>query len=158
VQHHARLVALLVHAGHDPGDVGAQVARVRRARCEVRASAGVPCTRSMQKMRQSSRAGSQAEGDAKDLPWGVALAAPAFKDMPLLRLADLFHRSHRAQPLSFGATTEKLTDTPAINNTELPKGSHTAGTVKVAVCGARLLGAVQSAPEYNYYALAGGPV
>jgi allophanate hydrolase len=48
------------------------------------------------------------------------------------------------------------------------------GTVKVAVCGAhlsglplnwqltqrgaRLLGAVQSAPEYKFYALAGGPV
>lgn len=53
-------------------------------------------------------------------------------------------------------------------------GSNTPGTVKVAVCGAhlsglplnwqptqrgaRLLGAVQSAPEYKLYALAGGPV
>lgn len=52
--------------------------------------------------------------------------------------------------------------------------SLTPGTVKVAVCGAhlsglplnwqltqrgaRLLGAVQSAPEYKFYALAGGPV
>lgn len=53
-------------------------------------------------------------------------------------------------------------------------GRDAAGTVKVAVCGAhlsglplnwqltqrgaRLLGAVQSAPEYKFYALAGGPV
>jgi allophanate hydrolase len=102
---------------------------------------------------------------------GVTLAAPAFKDVPLLRLADRFHRAQAA--LSLGATATKLADTPAIG-TGLPKGSNTAGTVRVAVCGAhlsglplnwqltqrgaRLLGAVQSAPEYKFYALAGGPV
>ncbi|MGM9424686.1 allophanate hydrolase [Hydrogenophaga sp. MI9] len=116
-------------------------------------------------------AGFQASGDAQGLPWGVTLAAPAFKDVPLLRLADRFHRAQAA--LSLGATTAPLADTPAIG-TGLPKGSNTAGTVKVAVCGAhlsglplnwqltqrgaRLLGAVQSAPEYKFYALAGGPV
>lgn len=115
-------------------------------------------------------AGFQASGDAQGLPWGVTLAAPAFKDVPLLRLADRFHR---AQALSLGATTATLADTPA-TGTDLPKGSNTPGTVKVAVCGAhlsglplnwqltqrgaRLLGAVQSAPEYKFYALAGGPV
>lgn len=92
--------------------------------------------------------------------------------MPLLRLADRFHREQAA--LSLGATPATLADTPAITTTDLPKGSNTAGTVKVAVCGAhlsglplnwqltqrgaRLLGAVQSAPEYKFYALAGGPV
>ncbi len=117
-------------------------------------------------------AGFQASGDAQGLPWGVTLAAPAFKDVPLLRLADRFHRAQAA--LSLGATTATLADTPAITTTDLPKGSNTAGTVKVAVCGAhlsglplnwqltqrgaRLLGAVQSAPEYKFYALAGGPV
>ena len=117
-------------------------------------------------------AGFQASGDAQGLPWGVTLAAPAFKDVPLLRLADRFHRTQAA--LSLGATAAKLADTPAINNTDLPKGSNSAGTVKVAVCGAhlsglplnwqltqrgaRLLGAVKSAPEYKFYALAGGPV
>ncbi len=117
-------------------------------------------------------AGFQASGDAQGLPWGVTLAAPAFKDVPLLRLADRFHRAQAA--LSLGATPAPLADTPAINSTDLPKGSNTAGTVKVAVCGAhlsglplnwqlaqrgaRLLGAVQSAPEYQFYALAGGPV
>ncbi len=116
-------------------------------------------------------AGVQASGDAQGLPWGVTLAAPAFKDVPLLRLADRFHRAQAT--LSLGATTATLADTPAIG-TDLPKGSNTAGTVKVAVCGAhlsglplnwqltqrgaRLLGAVQSAPEYKFYALAGGPV
>ncbi len=116
-------------------------------------------------------AGFQASGDAQGLPWGVTLAAPAFKDVPLLRLADRFHR---AQALSLGATPATLADTPVISTTNLPKGSNTAGTVKVAVCGAhlsglplnwqltqrgaRLLGAVQSAPEYKFYALAGGPV
>jgi allophanate hydrolase len=115
-------------------------------------------------------AGLQASGDAKGLPWGMTLAAPAFKDIPLLRLADRFHR---AQALSLGATATPLAHTPAIG-TDLPKGSNTPGTVKVAVCGAhlsglplnwqltqrgaRLLGAVQSAPEYKFYALAGGPV
>ena len=117
-------------------------------------------------------AGFQASGEAQGLPWGVTLAAPAFKDVPLLRLADRFHRAQAA--LSLGATAATLADTPAIGTTELPKGSNTAGTVKVAVCGAhlsglplnwqltqrgaRLLGAVQSAPEYKFYALAGGPV
>ncbi len=117
-------------------------------------------------------AGFQASGDAQGLPWGVTLAAPAFKDVPLLRLADRFHRAQAA--LSLGATTATLADTPAIGTTELPKGSNTAGTVKVAVCGAhlsglplnwqltqrggRLVSAVQSAPEYKFYALAGGPV
>ena len=92
--------------------------------------------------------------------------------MPLLRLADRFHREQAA--LSLGATPATLADTPAITTTDLPKGSNTAGTVKVAVCGAhlsglplnwqltqrgaRLLGAVLSAPEYKFYALAGGPV
>jgi allophanate hydrolase len=115
-------------------------------------------------------AGFQTGGDAKGLPWGVTLAGPAFKDVPLLRLADRFHR---AQALSLGATPAKLADTPAIG-VEQPKGSNTAGTVKVAVCGAHLsglplnwqltqrgarqLGAVKSAPEYRFYALAGGPV
>ncbi len=113
-------------------------------------------------------AGFQASGDAQGLPWGVTLAAPAFKDIPLLRLADRFHR---AQALSLGATATPLAHTPTIGITDLPKGSNTAGT---AVCGAhlsglplnwqltqrgaRLLGAVQSAAEYKFYALAGGPV
>ena len=114
-------------------------------------------------------AGMLTSGDAAGLPWGVTLGAPAHKDVPLLRLADRFHR---AQALSLGATAALLADTPAIS--EVPKSALGAGTVKVAVCGAhlsglplnwqltqrgaRLLGAVKSAAEYKFYALAGGPV
>jgi len=114
-------------------------------------------------------AGLQAQGPATGLPWGVTLAAPAFQDVPLLRLADRFHR---AQPLTIGATSTALARTPAIG--ALPQGALSAGTVKVAVCGAhlsglplnwqltqrgaRLLGAVASAAEYRFFALAGGPV
>ena len=38
-------------------------------------------------------AGFLADGDAAGLPWGVTWSAPAHKDVPLLRLADRFHRS-----------------------------------------------------------------
>ncbi|MDO9031366.1 MAG: allophanate hydrolase [Hydrogenophaga sp.] len=114
-------------------------------------------------------AGMLTSGAAAGLPWGVTLGAPAHKDVPLLRLADRFHR---AQALSLGATETPLVNTPAIG--EVPKSALGAGTVKVAVCGAhlsglplnwqltqrgaRLLGAVKSAAEYRFYALAGGPV
>jgi allophanate hydrolase len=114
-------------------------------------------------------AGMLTSGDAAGLPWGVTLGAPAHKDVPLLRLADRFHRALGGL---LGATSAQLTDTPAIG--EVPKSALGAGTVKVAVCGAhlsglplnwqltqrgaRLLGAVQSAAEYRFYALAGGPV
>ena len=114
-------------------------------------------------------AGMLTSGDAAGLPWGVTLGAPAHKDVSLLRLADRFHR---AQALSLGATATPLANTPAIG--EVPKSALGAGTVKVAVCGAhlsglplnwqltqrhaRLLGAVKSAAEYRFYALAGGPV
>jgi len=114
-------------------------------------------------------AGMLTSGDAAGLPWGVTLGAPAHMDVPLLRLADRFHR---AQALSLGATATPLADTPAIG--DVPKSALGAGSVKVAVCGAHLsglplnwqltqrgahlLGAVKSAAEYRFYALAGGPV
>lgn len=118
-------------------------------------------------------AGMQVGGEADGLPWGVTLAAPAFKDVPLLRLADRFHR---AQTLHLGASTHPLADTPSINPTAPApaQGPLQAGTVTVAVCGAhlsglplngqltqrgaRLVAAVRSAPHYRFYALAGGPV
>ncbi len=114
-------------------------------------------------------AGFLAAGSAAGLPWGVTLAAPAFNDVPLLRLADRFHR---AQTLPLGATGVALTETPEIG-LDAP-GSLPGGTVRVAVCGAhlsglslnhqltsrggRLLEVVQSAPIYRFYELAGGPV
>ncbi len=114
-------------------------------------------------------AGFMAEGEAAGLPWGITLAAPAFKDVPLLRLADRFHR---LQPLMLGATAEPLSHTPALD--AKPIEGLSPGTVRVAVCGAhlsglplnpqltsrggRLLETVWSAPIYRFYDLAGGPV
>jgi allophanate hydrolase len=114
-------------------------------------------------------AGLQASGDATGLPWGVTLAAPAHRDVVLLRLAD---RMHRAVDGLLGSTEAPLASTPAIGDS--PSASLDSGTVKVAVCGAhmsglplnhqltsrgaRFLQAVKSAPEYRFYALAGGPV
>jgi allophanate hydrolase len=114
-------------------------------------------------------AGFMKEGDAAGLPWGVTLAAPAFKDIPLLRLADRFHR---AQTLHLGATTTRLDQVTPLSS--VPLDGFTAGTVLVAVCGAhmsglplnpqltsrggRLLAAVNSAPVYRFYELAGGAV
>jgi allophanate hydrolase len=114
-------------------------------------------------------AGTLEGGVASGLPWGVTLGAPAHRDVVLLRLAD---RLHRALGGPVGAIETALKDTPPIGN---PSGSAlVAGTVKVAVCGAhmsglplnhqltsrgaRLIQTVQSAPEYRFYALAGGPV
>jgi allophanate hydrolase len=114
-------------------------------------------------------AGLLASGDAAGLPWGVTLAAPAHRDIVLLRLAD---RMHRKLGATLGATDTPLDSAPSIGKP--PPGTLSAGTVELAVCGAhmsglplnhqltsrgaRLLQAVQSAPEYRFYALAGGPV
>ncbi|MDR7093824.1 allophanate hydrolase [Hydrogenophaga laconesensis] len=117
-------------------------------------------------------AGVLASGDADGLPWGVTLGAPAHKDLALLRLADRFHRATGG---TLGATTVDVESTPAC--TGLPGGeigTSGTGTVRVAVCGAhltglplnhqltsrgaRLVGSPTSAPEYRFYALAGGPV
>ncbi|MDP1783474.1 MAG: allophanate hydrolase, partial [Hydrogenophaga sp.] len=73
------------------------------------------------------------DGAAQCLPWGVTLAAPAFKDLALLRLADRFHRAETA---TLGATPTPLASTPPC--TGLPSGEVGAagsGTVRVAVCG-----------------------
>jgi allophanate hydrolase len=102
-------------------------------------------------------AGFQADG----LPFGVTLFAQRGQDGPLLRLAA---RMQRAAVATAGLFPLPVTWTPA----RLPSGQ-----VRVAVCGAhlsglplnhqltsrgaRLVAAVQSAPEYKFYALPGGP-
>ena len=105
--------------------------------------------------------GFQADG----LPWGVTLFAPAFQDVPLLRLGA---RLQRARVQTAGATKLPLPAPDALEAT--PSAS---GQVKVAVCGAHMSGlplnvqltsrgghlvaAVRSAPAYKFYALPGGP-
>jgi len=98
------------------------------------------------------------------LPFGVTLFAPAFQDLPLLELAKRWQQ-HSGLPL--GASGQPL-PTGEIAAPGVPDGM-----LRVAVCGAhlsglplnwqltqrggRLIGAVRSAPEYRFYALAGGP-
>jgi allophanate hydrolase len=95
-------------------------------------------------------AGFRAAGEKRGLPFGVTLFAPAHQDGPLLRLASRMQNAASAH---------------------LPQLA--SGQVRVAVCGAhlsglplngqltsrggRLVGAVQSATEYKFYALPGGP-
>lgn len=95
-------------------------------------------------------AGFRTAGEKRGLPFGVTLFAPAHQDGPLLRLAS------------------KMQNASSAHAPQLPSGQ-----VKVAVCGAhlsglplnwqltsrggRLVDAVQSAPEYKFYALPGGP-
>lgn len=123
-------------------------------------------------------AGFLADGEAAGLPWGVTWAAPAHKDIPLLRLADRFHRSLAlgtsgytlgATPTAFAQVDER-SEPPAL----LADDASRSGTIPVAVCGAHLSGlplnpqltsrgarlfcAIDSAPRYKLFALPGGPV
>jgi len=98
------------------------------------------------------------------LPFGVTLFAPAHQDLPLLELAA---RWQADTGLPLGATGQPLPDQA------FPATPGADGMVQVAVCGAhlsglplngqltqrggRLLRSVRSAPEYRFYALAGGP-
>ncbi len=96
------------------------------------------------------------------LPWGVTLFGRAFTDQYLLGLADSLQRQH-GLPLC----GERTLDAPA--PATLARNDRT----RVVVCGAhldglplnwqlkqrggRLLQATQSSPDYQLYALAGGP-
>lgn len=100
------------------------------------------------------------------LPFGVTLFAPAHQDEPLLELAQRWQSS---TGLPLGATQQ------ALPTTQDRHGLHIIreGWIQVAVCGAHLSGLplnwqltdrgghlvdkVRSAPEYRFYALAGGP-
>ena len=121
-------------------------------------------------------AGFQQAGDAAGLPWGVTLAAPAHRDLCLLRLADRLHRQLTTEDPTYalGATAQRwanLGDAPSALHA--PDATRT-GTVQVAVCGAhlsglplnpqltsrgaRLVATTTSAPQYRLHALPGGPV
>lgn len=98
------------------------------------------------------------------LPFGITLFAPAHQDIPLLELAA---RWQAATALPMGATGQALPAQP------VPGSPVADGQIRVAVCGAhlsglplnrqllergaRLISTVRSAPEYRFYALAGGP-
>lgn len=123
-------------------------------------------------------AGFLSDGDAAGLPWGVTLAAPAHKDITLLRLADRFQRclSVEVSGYTLGASTTSLADVDKLAEPVglLADNPARSGTIPVAVCGAhlsglplnpqltsrgaRLLCAIDSAPRYKLFALPGGPV
>ena len=104
-------------------------------------------------------AGFQSDG----LSFGVTMFAPREQDGPLLRLAAKMQRVAVGQAGATGLPLPAAWDAP-----RLPSGQ-----VRVAVCGAHLSGlplngqltsrggclvaSVQSAPEYKFYALPGGP-
>ncbi|HEX7812040.1 MAG TPA: allophanate hydrolase [Burkholderiales bacterium] len=99
------------------------------------------------------------------LPWGVTLFAPAFQDVPLLRLGGKLQRAR----VQFAGATKR----PLAIAEVLQAAPAASGQVKIAVCGAhmsglplniqltsrgaRLVAAVKSAPAYKLYALPGGP-
>ncbi|SDU02197.1 allophanate hydrolase [Pseudomonas pohangensis] len=99
---------------------------------------------------------------ANGLPWGITLFGRVFTDQYLLGLADALQRQHNL-PLA----GERQSDLPAPTN---PARNDRA---RVVVCGAhldglplnwqlkqrggRLLQATHSSPDYQLYALAGGP-
>ena len=101
-------------------------------------------------------AGFQADG----LPFGVTLAAPAFRDRALLPLADALHRAADA---GMGAARQPLPDT------KITTGSAGGDTLVLAVCGAHMSGlplngeltgrdaalirTCRSAAKYRFYAL-----
>ncbi|MBP0947679.1 allophanate hydrolase [Pseudomonas alliivorans] len=94
------------------------------------------------------------------LPWGVTLFGRAFTDQYLLSLADAFQR-HTALPLISGNTPSAPTTVARNDRVRLVVcGAHLDGLAlngQLKQRGARLLEATQSSPDYQLYALAGGP-
>lgn len=94
------------------------------------------------------------------LPWGVTLFGRAFTDQYLLSLADAFQR-HTALPLISGNTPPPPTTVARNDMARLVVcGAHLDGLAlngQLKQRGARLLEATQSSPDYQLYALAGGP-
>ncbi|WP_122856501.1 allophanate hydrolase, partial [Pseudomonas viridiflava] len=94
------------------------------------------------------------------LPWGVTLFGRAFTDQYLLSLADAFQR-HTALPLISGNTPPTPTTVARNDMARLVVcGAHLDGLAlngQLKQRGARLLEATHSSPDYQLYALAGGP-
>ncbi|MEE5113516.1 allophanate hydrolase [Pseudomonas alliivorans] len=94
------------------------------------------------------------------LPWGVTLFGRAFTDQYLLSLADAFQR-HTALPLISGNTPSAPTTVARNDRVRLVVcGAHLDSLAlngQLKQRGARLLEATQSSPDYQLYALAGGP-
>lgn len=99
---------------------------------------------------------------ANGLPWGVTLFGRTFTDQYLLSLADALQ--HQSQlPLCGERTLNHATPATAARNDMahvVVCGAHLDGLPlnwQLKQRGARLIEATQSSPDYQLYALAGGP-
>ena len=96
------------------------------------------------------------------LPWGVTLFGRTFTDQYLLSLADALQRQS-CLPLIGGLSTE-LSAPAGVARNDMARvvvcGAHLDGLVlnwQLKQRGARLVQSTQSSPDYQLYALAGGP-
>ena len=96
------------------------------------------------------------------LPWGVTLFGRTFTDQYLLSLADALQRQS-GLPLIGGLSTE-LSAPAGVARNDMARvvvcGAHLDGLVlnwQLKQRGARLVQSTQSSPDYQLYALAGGP-
>lgn len=96
------------------------------------------------------------------LPWGVTLFGRAFTDQYLLSMADALQRQ-TALPLIGGRTPDRSAQQSVARN-DMSRlvvcGAHLDGLAlnwQLKQRGARLLELTQSSPDYQLYALAGGP-
>ncbi|MBM7060375.1 allophanate hydrolase [Pseudomonas sp. UL073] len=99
---------------------------------------------------------------ANGLPWGVTLFGRAFTDQYLLGLADALQR-HTSLPLS-GARALQLAAPATVARNDMARvvvcGAHLDGLPlnwQLRQRGGRLVEATRSSPDYQLYALAGGP-
>lgn len=96
------------------------------------------------------------------LPWGVTLFGRVFTDQYLLSVADALQRQTEL-PLSGGLTTQ-LNKPATVARNDMARvvvcGAHLDGLAlnwQLKQRGARLVETTQSSPDYQLYALAGGP-
>lgn len=99
---------------------------------------------------------------ANGLPWGVTLFGRTFTDQYLLSLADALQRESQL-PLCGERTLNQATPATAARN-DMARvvvcGAHLDGLPlnwQLKQRGGRLIEATQSSPDYQLYALAGGP-
>ncbi|MCG4451701.1 allophanate hydrolase [Pseudomonas sp. MMS21-TM103] len=99
---------------------------------------------------------------ANGLPWGVTLFGRAFTDQYLLSLADGLQRQHQLPLASERALAPNAPSSAARNDRArlVVCGAHLDGLPlnwQLRQRGATLVQATQSSPDYQLYALAGGP-
>jgi allophanate hydrolase len=101
--------------------------------------------------------------NSKNLPWGVTVYGPAGCDRALLKLAQHYLNSADWALGATGITRPAETPLPAVSKDWIPVtvcGAHLSGfplNHQLTSRGAKLIATTTSAPNYKFYALAGGP-